>query len=88
MLLIDRLAHALHVAALEGSTENFAARNFLEANRPTIVALLERATRHDGFRLLGPDDFYPPVVLPSCRLRPVARPIWPGLARRPALSAV
>jgi len=80
MLLIDRLVHALHVAALEWSTANFAAHNFLEANRPTIVALLERATRHDGSRQLGPDDLHPPVVPPSCRLRPVARPSWPGLA--------
>ena len=29
-----------------------------------------------------------PVGPPSCRLRPVARPSWPGLARRPALPAV
>ncbi len=42
MLLIDRLVHALHFAALEGPTANFAARNFLEANRPTIVSLLDQ----------------------------------------------
>ncbi len=42
MLLIDRLVHALHVAALEGATANFAARNFLAANRPTIVSLLDQ----------------------------------------------
>ncbi|MDQ2745200.1 MAG: hypothetical protein M3Z66_23290 [Chloroflexota bacterium] len=29
-----------------------------------------------------------PVAAPSCRLRPVARPSWPELARRPALPAV
>ncbi len=41
MLLIDRLVHSLHTAALKDSAANFAARNFLEANRPTIVSLLE-----------------------------------------------
>lgn len=42
MLLIDRLVHALHVAAVEGSAANFAARNFLEGSRPRIAALLDR----------------------------------------------
>lgn len=42
MLLIDRLVHALHVATVESSTANFAARNFLEDNRPKIAALLDR----------------------------------------------
>ncbi len=42
MLLIDRLVHALHVAAVEGSVANFAARNFLEGNRPKIAALLDQ----------------------------------------------
>jgi len=42
MLLIDRLVHALHVAAAEGAIVNFAARNFLEGNRPRIAALLEQ----------------------------------------------
>ena len=42
MLLIDRLVHALHIAAVEGSAANFAARNFLEGNRPKIAALLDQ----------------------------------------------
>ena len=41
MILIDRLVHALHVASAEGSVANFAARNFLDGNRPKIAALLD-----------------------------------------------
>jgi hypothetical protein len=41
MMLIDRVVHALHVAA-HGSIGNFAARNFLEGKRPRIAAILDQ----------------------------------------------
>jgi len=40
-----------------------------------------------GYAPLSTDDDLPVAQL-SCRLRPVARPSWPELARRPALSEV
>lgn len=47
MMLIDGVVHALHETA-KGEPSNFAARNFIEGSRPTIVTLLERLATGPG----------------------------------------
>lgn len=47
MLLIDAVVHELHLTAA-GDPSNFAARNFIEGSRPTILALLERLATGPG----------------------------------------
>lgn len=48
MLLIDAVVHALHVSSRDDLPGNFAARNFLEGSRPTIVALLDELAHGPG----------------------------------------
>ena len=46
-MLIDGVVHALH-ETVKGEPSNFAARNFLEGSRTSIVALLERLATGPG----------------------------------------
>ena len=47
MMMIDAVVHELHLT-LQGEPSNFAARNFIEGTRPTIVALLEELANGPG----------------------------------------
>jgi ribosomal protein L37AE/L43A len=47
MMMIDAVVHELHLTAT-GEPSNFAARNFIEGSRSTIVALLERLATGPG----------------------------------------
>jgi hypothetical protein len=47
MMLIDGVIHELHLT-MQGDPSNFAARNFIEGSRPTIVALIEELALGPG----------------------------------------
>jgi hypothetical protein len=47
MMLIDGVVHELHLT-LQGDPSNFAARNFIEGDRPKIVALIEELATGPG----------------------------------------